>query len=71
MAWYKIVFDGGDVFPRVELVKISCSFDNNLYPGVGGAPSWKPYLKNSTVEKIFDGGDAFSMFNSPENQLFI
>jgi hypothetical protein len=31
--------NGVDAFPRVKLPKISCLFDNNLSPGVVGAPS--------------------------------
>jgi hypothetical protein len=39
-----------DAFSTFKLPKISSLFDNNLSPAVGGAPSWKPYLKNGTVE---------------------
>jgi hypothetical protein len=42
--------NGGDGFPKIKLPKIINLFDNNLSPGVGGAPSQKLYLKNSMVE---------------------
>ncbi len=54
------------MFPRVKSPKISCLFDNNSSPGVGGAHSWKPYLKNGMVEIYSNGRDVFSRVISPK-----
>jgi hypothetical protein len=55
MAGYTFL-NGGDAFSIFKLPKISCLFDNNLSPGIGGAPCWKPYLKNGMVENFLKGG---------------
>jgi hypothetical protein len=53
------------------LSKIRPLFDKNLFHGLGGAPSQKPYLKNGTVEYFLNGEDAFSMFKLPKiSRLF-
>jgi hypothetical protein len=51
---------GGNAFGTFNLPKISCLFDNNLSPGVGGAPSRKLYLKNGRVEHFLNGGGGSS-----------
>jgi hypothetical protein len=58
--------NGGDAFCMFTVPKISCVFDNNLSPNIGGPPSWKPYLENGMVENFFDGGDAFPRVNLPK-----
>jgi hypothetical protein len=63
--------NGGDGFPRVKLPKTSCLFDNNLSPGVGGAPSQKQYLKNGMVENVLNGRDQFPRVKLPKiSRLF-
>jgi hypothetical protein len=59
-------FNGGDGFPRVILPKISHLFDNNLSPGVGGAPSQKLYLKNGTVKFFLNHADGFPKVKLPK-----
>jgi hypothetical protein len=64
---------GWDVFSRFKLPKISCLFDNNLSPEVGGAPSQKPYLKCGTIENYLNGAVAFAIqqVQMSQNQSFI
>ncbi len=49
-----------------KLPKISHLFDNNLYPGISGAPSQKLYLKNGMIENFSNGGDACITFKLPK-----
>jgi hypothetical protein len=63
--------NGGNGFHRVKLPKISHLFDNNLSPGVGGAPSWKLYLKNGTVEIFLMVGMDFPGSNYPKSIVYL
>ncbi len=55
-----------DAFSTFKLPKISRSFDKSLSPGIGVAPIQKLYLKNSTVENLFDGGYVLLRFKLPK-----
>jgi hypothetical protein len=57
---------GWGAFSTFISPKISCLFDNNLSPGVGGAPSQKLYLKNCTVENFLNCGNGFPTVKLPK-----
>jgi hypothetical protein len=52
--------------PGSNYLKSVVYLTNNLSPGVGGAPSWKLYLKNGMVEKVFNRGDGFPRVKLPK-----
>jgi hypothetical protein len=64
-------FSGGDGFSMFKLPKISCLFDNNVSPGVGGAHSLKPYLKNGAVEINLGWRSCVQHVQMFQNQSFI